>query len=346
MIRRRLLLAWSALSLSLAVSAQDIHFTLHDMSPMWLNPALTGAFEGTARIGGIYRGQWYTLDGITTPSFYLDAPIIQGFREQDWVGVGLMFIQDNASQLDLRTGQQALGASYHFAFDEERTTVLTLGGQYTRTSVSVEPGNSILLEETIDVALGGGGQASPTELNSGELSTNYTDFSAGLMLRTNLNETDQLEIGASLYHLTSPQNQLLSGGAGGGNQGNRAERPSTIHAHARLGYQLSEKWRLLPSVFFQTSAGNSSTSIQAWVGRQLKPDIQLRFGLGYRTSDSGKVLVGLDYKDLRAALAYDLTVSQASTIVNNQGAFELSAYYIIKIYKDPEIDPTILCPKL
>ncbi len=310
------------------------------MSPLWLNPALTGAFEGTARIGGIYRGQWYTLDGINTPSLYVDAPIIQGFREQDWVGVGLLFVQDNASQFDLQTGWQGLSASYHFAFDKERTSVLTLGGQYTRTSVSIDPGNSLILEETIDVALGGGGQVSPTELGMGEMNTDYTDFSGGLMFRTNLTDSNALELGVALYHLTSPENQLLTGG------GSQAERSSTLHAHARLGYQLSDKWRFLPSVFFQSSAGTNSASIQAWMGRRIKPDVQLRFGLGYRTGDAGKVLLGIDYKDLRAALAYDVTLSDASSIVDNQGAFELSAYYIIKIYKEPEIDPTILCPKL
>ncbi len=329
---------------SLTLSAQDIHFTLFNMSPTWLNPALTGAFEGTARIGGLYRGQWYTLDGIQTPSFYLDAPIIRGFREQDWVGVGLTFIQDNAGPLDLTTGQQALGLSYHLALDKNRNNIITLGGQYVRTSLKLSPDGGTLTEETIEDRLGGGGLNAGTELNGMELTTDYTDFAGGIMLRSRLAETNLLEVGVALQHITMPENRLLTGGSG--SNPDAGERPSTLHAHATLDYGLNDKWRLMPTAFFQSSAGNSATSIQAWVGRQINPDFLLKFGLGYRTADAGKFLFGVNYKDLRASLAYDLTLSQARTINSSQGAFEIAAYYIIKLYKKPEITPTILCPRI
>ena len=35
------------------LQAQDIHYSLFNMSPLSLNPAQTGAFHGTFRIGGI-----------------------------------------------------------------------------------------------------------------------------------------------------------------------------------------------------------------------------------------------------------------------------------------------------
>jgi hypothetical protein len=97
------LLLWLSLG---ALSAQDIHYTLFNMAPLRTNPALTGAFEGTARIGGIYRGQWFSVNGggdMHTPSFYIDAPIIKGFRDRDWVGVGAVFVQDNAGPFNFRT---------------------------------------------------------------------------------------------------------------------------------------------------------------------------------------------------------------------------------------------------
>ena len=74
--------------------------------------------------------------------------------------------------------------------------------------------------------------------------------------------------------------------------------------------------------------------------------MNLRVGLGYRTGDAAQVLVGLDYRQLRAALSYDLTVSQGRTINSYQGAFELAAQYIINIYKKPDVVPTMLCPKI
>ena len=98
---------------------------------------------------------------------------------------------------------------------------------------------------------------------------------------------------------------------------------------------------------FQASKGATEVSLQAWAGYMVNPEMQvkLNFGLGYRFGDAGKVLLGLDYKDLRVAAAYDVNFSQLNSATNYQGAFEIAAWYIIKIYKDPEVKQTILCPK-
>src|SRR5260221_11779678 len=36
----------------------DPHFSQYYVYPSWLNPALTGAFDGEYRVSGIYRNQW------------------------------------------------------------------------------------------------------------------------------------------------------------------------------------------------------------------------------------------------------------------------------------------------
>ena len=124
----RPLLLILVVALSGNLHAQDIHFTLFDMSPLTLNPALSGAFEGTARLGGIYRAQSFdavNVEQYETPSFYIDAPIIRGFRKQDWIGVGVAFYSDKAGRLGLETSGALLTASYHFALDQNRNNMLT-----------------------------------------------------------------------------------------------------------------------------------------------------------------------------------------------------------------------------
>ena len=98
---RTLLLALSSVVFSLPIIGQDIHFSLFHMSPLTLNPAQTGAFSGTARIGGIYRDQWGSVinDQFTTPSFYIDAPVIRGFGKYDWVGGGVVSYTDKVGTL-------------------------------------------------------------------------------------------------------------------------------------------------------------------------------------------------------------------------------------------------------
>ncbi|MEN9416069.1 MAG: hypothetical protein RLZ62_2373, partial [Bacteroidota bacterium] len=59
---RKLLSAFFLLSvITGSATAQDIHFSQYNMSPMTLNPANIGGFEGTARISGIYRSQWTSI---------------------------------------------------------------------------------------------------------------------------------------------------------------------------------------------------------------------------------------------------------------------------------------------
>ena len=355
-----------SLCFSLTAGAQDTHFTLHDYNPLWLNPAQTGAFSGTVRVGGIYRGQWFTLNGMSTPSAYVDAPIIRGLRPYDWIGVGANLISDKAgvgADLGLQSTYFGFSAAYHLALDNQRRNVVTLGAQYGSTSYGLDLENSGLRQQlTIDPSLGGGG-LTQGELVAGGMSEmiddmSYSSINAGLMLRSVLDpaKNNLLEVGVSMFHIGGPEKESLipeptdSSGIDSTTVGafdrEDLNRRSTLRGHARLDLEVNEDWRFQPSIYAQTSASVTSVSVQAWGSRRLKPDVNLRLGLGYRTGDAAQVLVGLDYQQLRAALSYDLTLSSAREINNYQGAFELSAQYIINIYKKPTVVPTMLCPKI
>lgn len=343
----RLLLCIGLLCALHLLPAQDIHYTLYNMSPLTINPALTGAYEGTARIGGIYRNQWYAVTDMSTPSFYLDAPIIRGFRNQDWVGIGLMFYSDNAGLLKLQTTASALSASYHLGLDKEGQTRLTLGAQYNRGQRKIDPQGSFVAEENISTDLGGLGQTS-TEFDETSNKT-YTDINVGLMLRTVIAEGSALELGFSAYHVNEPRYNLSTGVTGGGGTPGGVDpnrRPRTYIAHGTLDYQLDEKWSVAPTFLWQTTTGGSNEiNLQAWMGRQINEEVLLKFGLGYRFRDAAKLLFGINYGDLRAALSYDINVSAANPITNYQGGFELAAYYILKIYKKPDVTPSVICPR-
>ena len=360
------LLAFLLLAAVAGLRAQDVHFTLHDYNPLWLNPAQTGAFSGSVRVGGIYRGQWYTLNGLSTPSAYVDAPILKGFRDKDWIGVGANLINDKAGaggDLPLMSNYFGFSAAYHLALDDNRRNVFTVGAQYGSTAISLDVENPNLVQQlTIDQALGGGGlsqgELRPDGQNRGGDSETYSSINAGVMYRSLLDEGkgNLLEVGLSVLHLNSPKRGTLlttntdttgitppNGPRAGDDE--RRRRP-TLHGNARLDLEMNEDWRFQPSLFVQSAAGVTAISAQTWVSRELKPQINLRLGLGYRVGDAGQVLVGLDYEQLRAALGYDITLSDKRTVTDYQGGFELSVAYIINIYKKPTVVPTMLCPKL
>lgn len=338
------------------LQAQDIHYSLFNMSPLTMNPGLTGSFYGTVRVGGIYRGQWYNVSdatGFETPSFYADAPIVRGFRKNDWVGVGIAVFNDKAGSVKLRTNASLISAAYHLGLGKDGNNVLTLGLQAGSVSRRFSQ-TRLELADQWDATNGGfqSGTSMDNIAMEGRNKGNYVDIGAGLLFRSKGKDGSLLELGASFNHANQGDESFLgsSGGTGTGGGNNKKEenkRPYRITTHAKYEWMLNEKWSAAPTALFQTTKGATEVALQAWGGYLLKPEvpIKLNFGLGYRFGDAAQVLAGLDYKDLRVALSYDINTSPLNTATNYQGAFEIAAWYIIKIFKDPEVKQAILCPK-
>jgi len=346
----RLLLLGAFIAFLGNLQAQDIHFSLFNMSPLTLNPALTGAYEGTARVGGTYRDQWSSFlpNQFTTPSFFIDAPIIRGFRETDWVGVGMLTVNDQAGTANLRTTENMLAASYHFALTKDAKTMLTLGLQGGSVQRSLDLGaEGLLFGDESELAGGQPGTSDDRNLNDEK---NFFDFNAGLLFRTELDDQSSLDVGLAFNHITQPDYSLNNAGMGGADAQNR---PMTIVAHTTYRTQLTEKLGISPTLLLQNTSGATAINLQAWGNYLLKeeipaekqPEVKLNFGAGYRFGDAAQVLAGLDYGPLRVALSYDVNVSSLSEVSNFQGGFEVAAWYVFKIYKKPNTDPNILCPR-
>lgn len=340
----RLLLLIVIVNATGKLSAQDIHYSLYNMSPLTLNPALTGAFSGTARIGGIYRDQWASVIGnqFVTPSFYVDAPIIRGFGKKDWVGVGFTMFTDKAGSLSLQTAASLLSASYHLSLNKKGTSILTLGLQGGSVQRRAKSLDVAVFEDEFETGVGGGGLGANGSMDKAEGNASYLDFTAGLMLRAKLDDISAMELGVSYGHLTKPDYTLGAAMAGDEDDG---KRPPRITAHGRYDREINEKWSVSPTFLYQTTASANEFALQGWASNQINKDFRLNMGLGYRFGDAGQVLFGGDYKDLRVALSYDVNVSSLNAASNYQGGFELAAWYIIKIYKKPVIKERLLCPR-
>lgn len=334
--------------------AQETHFTLFDMSPMTLNPAQTGAFLGTVRIGGLYRNQGFAISNLkdySTPSIYVDAPIIYGFRKQDWVGVGGAFVRDQVGVLKLVNTYSMISGSYHMGLDKKGKSVLTLGiqgGGVSRKAVQVGSAGGAIFEETITTPNGGGGLSEPTDELYGLLGTSkddkkektFSDYAAGLMLKSKLDKNSVLEVGVMAGHLSTPRYTFR------GTSDEAGRKSLRIGAHAKMSMPLNDTWSIEPTIYYQSLGKASEVLVQGWAGYQMNPTTKINFGLGYRVGDALNVLVGAQIKDIKVALGYDVTISSKRSVNNGNGAIEVAAYYIIKKYKQPDVKPKILCPRL
>ena len=346
---KKLLALLSILLFGCSLWAQDIHFTQYYMSPMTLNPAMTGKFEGTARIGGIYRDQWSSVinDPFRTPSAWIDAPVIRGFRKRDWVGVGFMLYQDKAGAAALSHGAAKLGATYHLALDKKGNAVLSIGGHYGGEQRKIDI-NKLQFGDGFNPS---GDYVQALSMDNGRVvgDAKYKDIDLGAIISARLNKKMDFNIGFSMFHLTKPNYSLVGSGGGTGTatSGGVAKLPRRAVVHGQFNVELNDKWTFNPTFLFQTMNGNDEIIVQGMTGYLLNPekDITLNVGLGYRLSDAANVLLGMKIKDLRVGLAYDINLSTLRTASSYRGGFELAANYIIKIYKPAVVKPKVLCPR-
>src|ERR1700750_617548 len=85
--------------------SQDIHYSQFYYSPFTFNPALTGSMDGTYRFGGIYKNQWSSISSpfvYSTPSISGDVKLFSGGFNNNYLGVGLMLINDRSGDGNLR----------------------------------------------------------------------------------------------------------------------------------------------------------------------------------------------------------------------------------------------------
>ncbi len=332
------------------LSAQDIHWSLYNMSPLTLNPALTGSYLGTARVGGIYRDQSFnpnnsaTTTGYTTPSFYIDAPIL-AIGKRDWIGIGGMFYADKAGSAALTNQGAYASIAYHKALDKKGNTLLSFGVQ----------GGLLSRDIDFDELRFGDGVLSDLQGNGYNSSAVISDFggssafnlNAGVMLTARLNKLTDLNIGLSFQNILSPNYSLVNAQTSNTPKGAR-DLPLAFKLHGQFNFSLGEKWLLSPTFLYNQAYASNEMQVQAMVGYKLnnKDPMIVKLGPGYRLGDAFEVLLGVDYKSFRFGASYDLTVSGLSDVNNGQGAFEFALSYIIKIFKAPTVKPVVICPRL
>ncbi len=335
--------------------AQDIHFTHYTMSPLDLNPSHTGKFEGTFRIGGIYRDQWFSfLSGAyRTPAVYIDAPIMKGFgkKTKDWIGLGVRVLNDQAGRGKLNNTNAMLSAAYHRSLDKKRTRIFSFGIQgginQRRLDKNLDMSrNGLLFEDQIIDNFATTGQIVSTTENIAD-NISYYDFSAGVMYDGRINKTSGINFGVNVRHITTP-NYSLDSTYINSDSDTTNSIPLRFLVHGEYDTQLSDKLTLNPRFLYQRMRTAQEFHVQALLHYLVNKqnDVSLNFGLGYRFGDAGEVLLGLDYKDFRFGAAYDINLSDLTAASNTVGAIEVGLSYIVKIFKKPVVKPVIICPKL
>src|SRR3954470_17952749 len=158
--------------------AQDPNFSQFFASPLTLNPALTGKFDGVFRVAGNYRNQWPTINNaFTTYTISADGGILKNrIPEFDQFGVGVMAFSDKSGNGVLQNNFLALSTAYHKALDENGYNQIGLGFQGTYVNKRLDITKVYFADQL--TALGFTGVTSEI-FNQDQINVSYFDMNLG-----------------------------------------------------------------------------------------------------------------------------------------------------------------------
>ncbi len=327
--------------------SQDKHFTQFYASPLTLNPALSGAMEGSYRLNANYRNQWgHVLENpIKTFSMAADLRFNSNKKKNtdDALGVGIMFFNDKVSVVDFSTTQLAVSLAYHKALGIEKNQFLSLGiqGGLTQRNVSYE---SLNFHDEFN------GLTGYTGATSEALPPNnfaFPDLNVGLNYTTKFSGGGSFFAGTSIHHVLRPSVSFYDQASA--TPGGRLYQKINVQFSASIPFDRSNRVsmqpRLLAAVQGPHMEVNAGTNFRFAMGQY--GGSAIHFGTWARPVrnngdfgfDAVVALFGLELNSVLFGFSYDLNL-HALQANQRQSAFELSISYLGNYDNEK-----ILCPK-
>lgn len=302
----------------LSTNAQDIIYSQFYNSPGYLNPALTGQFDGDIRFNAIYRSQWTKVQGaLDNYTFSADytLPIYKA-------GVGLIVNKSTEGTAYLSKLSAAALFSYNVDLNDDSNLSFGLQAGLTNRRVDVD---KLLFADQIDNAgiIMGAGSAASTLVNN---KRSFFDSAAGINLVVN-----NFMIGTSAQHLNQPDESFT---------GQVAKLPMRYGLHASYLFSLDSYGEELPAIIPSLVAYRQDQYNSISAGFQFKTNT-FNFGLWYRGDgkqhDAIVFSIILDLfrnydttSKLRLGVSHDATTSRVN-YTNTGGTTEAAVAYEMEI---------------
>lgn len=316
-------------------AAQDPHFSQFFSSPLTLNPALTGKFDGAVRVAGNYRNQWPALNNVyTTYTASVDFAILRNkLPELDTWGIGILALKDQAGGNILTNTYVSLSTSYHKALDEDGYQTIGVGFQGTYGQKRLD--NSKLYFEDMLTPFGFTGVTQEVFYNT-DMDVNYLDVNAGILYSGSTNGYNNYYLGASMYHINQPKESFQGA--------NWTIGPRTT-VHGGGFFPVSEIVTVHTSAIFQIQNKATELVFGGAAAANYNPEAlypsNVYLGAWYRLNDAIIPYVGLDVAGFRLGASYDINISSLRAASESRGGVEFSLIYI---YQKVEGGRGIPCP--
>ena len=304
------------------VHAQDPHFSQFFSSPLTLNPAFTGKFDGLWRLAANHRDQWPSIPkAYVTTSASVDFPILKNkIAENDVFGLGISGVTDASANSALKLNYGSISMSYHKSLDENGYNTIGAGFQGTYSSMILDFTKLTFADE---LGQNGFERGTTLEVFSNNRNQNYFDVNAGLLFSGSSNGENNYYLGASMYHINRPKisfkddNWYLSG---------------RLTVHGGGSFPVSDVVAVNASVIYQAQNKASETVLGGALALNANSDninpTNVYIGAWMRLNDAVIPYLGLEFSGLRIGASYDINISSLKAATGNRGGSEISVIYI------------------
>lgn len=299
---------------------QDVHFSQYYFSPLSLNPANTGNYDGDYRFFVNYRSQWRELsESYDTYSAGGDFNFSPG--NINYSG-GLLFLNDRSGGnlnvtkiLPSFAIHRRLGTLNFHAGVQPGVVIKTIDF-YKNTFPNQLNWNTGQFDNTL-----------PNMENNVNQRFSFFDLNAGAALTARFGKIEP-ELGYAWFHLNQPRESFLS------NSDNRIPIRQSINTTLRYyaGKHLIFEGHSMYGFTSEVSDWVSGLNIEIVIRSNPLYRNSIFFGAMWRSGlqrnpDAGILTTGFRYEKYTFGFSYDITLSQLKTSVDMKGAFELAILY-------------------
>lgn len=263
-----------------------------------------------------------------TFSFLGDARFTNVPSQQGAAGAGLIFNNDVSGDSRYSINQLYVPLSYIQSFKSDTNLTVSFG---------ISPGISNIAFKTQKLTYDNqfDGDAYNSALPSGEnyptLSKTYFDIGSGIAAQYKLKNNGYISVGTSLSHLNAPNVSFFK------DEAVSLYKKSTSSLSVK--YPIKDFLFLHADVMYEKQGAFHETVLAGRISYLLNPkdNISLNAGISGRWNDAFIFLAGMDYKNYRFGLAYDVNTSGFVPATNKRGAIEFSLLCIFN--KRPVFTP-------
>lgn len=325
------------IGVSTSVLSQDIHFSQFWTSPLHVNPAQTGFFDGITRLSAQHRTQWKAISKpYQTFSSSIDLPMIKRPYRQEVYGFGANIYRDVAGDSDFGTTQLNLSFSYIKSLNRRNNSFLSFGIQTGAAQRTINYAELYFDEQFHN------GRFNPSTGNTETFAHDnfiFGDISAGLNWVYQPRNRQMWNFGLAMFHLNRPKQSLFND--------KDVRLDMKIIGTASTSIKPDKDIDLNPMIITSFQGTYKEIIFGGLSKYILDKDpltyTTLNFGIFYRVADAAYLMMGGEYMRFNFGISYDINMSRLKVASRYKGGWEISISYIFDRYKPRKIKE-LPCP--